>query len=99
MMIIGSSLSIAAFTSLKLFPILMEKFELYGCLIIYGSCCIVGAVFVLLFLQETNGLSIDEVAPFRKVNNKLLTHDEGQRPLMSVKQHIFSYHTFRDRIV
>lgn len=75
----------------------MEKYELYGCLTIYGSCCIVGAIFVLFFLPETNGLSLDEVAPTTNVNNKLLTHDEGQRPLVSATEHIFSYHTFRDR--
>ncbi|XP_031623730.1 facilitated trehalose transporter Tret1-like isoform X2 [Contarinia nasturtii] len=59
MSIIAFSSSIAAFISVKFFPILLDMLSLYGCLIIYGIGSIVGAFFVHFFLEDTNGKSLD----------------------------------------
>lgn len=49
------------FLCLKFYPIFLEQINLHGCLLIYGVGCIVGFVFVLWFLKETSGQSLDEV--------------------------------------
>lgn len=94
MVIVSISLGISAFTSLKMFPILMEALELYGCMMIYGSGCIAGAIFVLFVLKETSGQSLDDVESDEKTDDILLTNSESQRPLNPSNQNAFRYHTF-----
>lgn len=45
----------------KLFPILLEKIELSGCMAIFLIGSIVGTLFVLFALEETKGKSLDTV--------------------------------------
>lgn len=41
------------------FPILMEIIELYGCMVILGVTCFLGMVFVIMFMEETKGKTLD----------------------------------------
>lgn len=61
MAIICSLLSVVAFVSVKMYPILLESVDLHGCLSIYGAGCILGFIFVLFVLDETTGKSLDQV--------------------------------------
>lgn len=72
----------------------MEALELYGCMMIYGSGCIAGAIFVLFVLKETSGQSLDDVESDEKTDDILLTNSESQRPLNPSNQNAFRYHTF-----
>lgn len=58
--IISIVLSIAAFVSLKLFPILLDTQDVHGCLSLYGCGCVIGAIFVLFAMKETNGKPLDD---------------------------------------
>lgn len=44
-----------------MYPILIEAIDLYGCLLVFATLCLVGFVFVLIVLQETTGNSLDDV--------------------------------------
>lgn len=46
------------FTSVS-FPILMETIELYGCMVILGVSCALGMTFVIIFMEETKGKTLD----------------------------------------
>lgn len=60
-MIICIWLHIITFTCTKLFPILLEIVDLYGCMIIFGTGSTLGAIFVVFVLEETAGKSLDDV--------------------------------------
>lgn len=49
----------SAFLFIKLFPILLEIIDLYGCMVIYTIGSVAGAIFVLFALEETKGRSLD----------------------------------------
>lgn len=51
----------AAFLFIKLFPILLEIIDLYGCMIIYMIGSVAGALFVIFALEETKGKSLDSL--------------------------------------
>ncbi|XP_055295134.1 facilitated trehalose transporter Tret1-like [Sitodiplosis mosellana] len=68
MAIISFSISVVAFASVKFFPILVEELNLYGCLMIYGIGSLVGFVFILLFLDDTSGKSLDNVGAKEKTD-------------------------------
>lgn len=61
MAIISVSLGFATFISLKLYPTLLDLFDLHGCLTVYGIGCIIGFLFVLFVLKETKGRSLDDI--------------------------------------
>lgn len=50
-----------AFVSTKMYPLLLESLDLHGCLMIYGTGCVIGFVFVLVILEETSGKSLDNI--------------------------------------
>lgn len=87
MIIVSSSVSIFSFTSLKLLPILMEAIDLYGCMMIYGTGCIIGAFFVLFVLEETSGQSLMDSTPFADDRSPLIFVPE-------IKSNIKHYQTF-----
>lgn len=60
-------ISIAAFVMVKLFPILLEIVDLHGCMIILGIGCFVGFFFVLIFMEETSGQSLDDIGVDEKM--------------------------------
>lgn len=62
--------NLTLFVFLKLFPILLEIIDLYGCLAIHGSLCIVATVFVALVLKETTGQNLDNVGQDVKAKAK-----------------------------
>lgn len=60
----------SGFIVAKTFPILLNVVDLYGCMLIYGCGCIVGAIFVLIFTEETSGQRIDDVDEYIKADPK-----------------------------
>lgn len=52
--------NVACFTTLKLFPILLEMIGIHGCMLIYGISCVLGALYVFVGMKETKGRSLDE---------------------------------------
>lgn len=60
MSIVAFTNSGASFLSVKMFPILLEKLDLHGCMMIYGFGCVGATIFVLFFLKETSGQSLDD---------------------------------------
>lgn len=69
-MIAGLFNAATGFIVAKTFPILLNVFDLYGCLLIYGCGSIVGAIFVLVATQETSGQRIDDVDNYIKTEHK-----------------------------
>lgn len=37
----------------------MEIIELYGCMVILGVSCFLGVVFIIIFMEETKGKTLD----------------------------------------
>lgn len=66
MAIIGVSVSIIAFFSVKLYPLLLDMVDLHGCMIIFGVGSIIGALFVIFVVDETNGKCLDDVGADEK---------------------------------
>lgn len=53
--------NLTLFVFVKLFPILMEVIDLYGCMLIYGSLCVMAVIFVAIVLKDTTGQNLDDV--------------------------------------
>lgn len=53
--------NLAGFTAVKAFPILLVWLDLCGCMLIFGSGCLLGAIFVIFVMQETSNQSLDDV--------------------------------------
>lgn len=69
MTIISFSVSVSAFVSVKMFPIMLDTLDINGTMYIYGICCFAGAIFVLVVLKETSGKSLDDI-PVEKQTKK-----------------------------
>lgn len=52
---------LTSFAILKLFPIFLSTIALHGCATIFAVSCLFGAVFVVLFVRETNGMAMDDI--------------------------------------
>lgn len=39
---------------------MLDTQDVHGCLMLYGSGCVIGAIFVLFAMKETNGKSLDD---------------------------------------
>lgn len=52
-----------------MYPILLEHIDLHGTFTMYGICCIIGFIFVLLVLKETRGKSLDDLNIDEKAKN------------------------------
>lgn len=76
MAIICFSLSLDAFVSVKVYPILLELVDLHGCFIIYGVGCIIGSIFVIFVMRETSGQSLDDVGVNEKPISKCASHGD-----------------------
>lgn len=59
MAIIGVTVSMSGFLSVKLYPPLLEIVDLHGCMLIFGVGSVLGAIFVLFFVDDTTGKSLD----------------------------------------
>lgn len=66
MAIVSGSFSIVNFSCIKIYPILLESVDLHGCLSIFAAGCIIGFLFVLFIVEETNGQSLDDVGVTEK---------------------------------
>lgn len=53
------SMNIFAFVILRTFPIFLEIIQLYGCMVILGGCCALGIFFVIFYMDETKGKTLD----------------------------------------
>ncbi|XP_055299426.1 uncharacterized protein LOC129567002 [Sitodiplosis mosellana] len=53
------ALNITSFTCTKLFPLLLDKVDVYGCMLIFAINCIVGSFFIYFVLDETRGKPMD----------------------------------------
>lgn len=53
------AMNIMSFITSGSFPILMETIELYGCMVILGVSCALGMLFVIIYMQETKGKTLD----------------------------------------
>lgn len=52
-------MNIVSFLTSISFPILMEIIELYGCMLILGVSCALGMIFVIGYMEETKGKTLD----------------------------------------
>lgn len=53
------ALNCTSFACAKLFPILIEKIGMHGCMIIFAVNCIIGSFFMFFILNETRGKAMD----------------------------------------
>lgn len=61
MAIIIVTVSIVAFTTIKLFPPFLEIIDLHGCMMIFAIGSLLGAIYVFLVVDETSGKCLDDV--------------------------------------
>lgn len=73
----------------------MELLNLYGCMMIFGMGCTVGAVFILCVLNETSGLPLDEL-DLNDESDTDASSNLDQRPLVSIEHQIVCYRTFNN---
>lgn len=67
---------LTSFAILKLFPIFLSTIALHGCATIFAVSCLFGAVFVIFFLQETNGMAMDDINDGTR-KQQIHTNDDG----------------------
>lgn len=53
-------LSLLVFVTLKLFPLILDEYGLSYLLIGCGGACVIGAIYLGIFLKETKGKSLDK---------------------------------------
>lgn len=56
------TLNIVAFLYLKFLPQVMQIIGLYAALYTFAAFCILGGIFLLIFLPETKGKSLAEIS-------------------------------------
>lgn len=63
-----SSVSVFAFIMLKIFPSMLVKLDLYGCMFLFSFVNVLGIFFTKFVVPETNGQNLDvmEVPENRK---------------------------------
>lgn len=73
----------------------MEMLDLYGCMMIFGIGCTVGAIFVLCALEETSGRPLDDIyLNDDEIDDNASDNNLDQRPLISIQRQRISYQTF-----
>lgn len=55
------AINMCSFCTIKFFPILTEIIGLYGCMFVFAGSCFVGLFFIIFFVKETKGESLDRV--------------------------------------
>lgn len=68
------AINIFAFITVKTFPILSQVIGLVNCLTIFCICCAAGALYIILFVDETNGKELNVT----KNNNVKSDNDDTQ---------------------
>lgn len=48
-----------ALTLAKIFPMLMESLELYGCVWLFAGVCVMGLIFTTFVFYETKGIILN----------------------------------------
>lgn len=69
--IIVAWINLATFACTKLFPILLDIVDFYGCMLIFAIGSTLGVLFVMFCMEETNGKSLndtDEVTNVQRVS-------------------------------
>lgn len=56
-----SILWVFAFLMLKYLPIMTKILQMHGCMFIFATCSFAGAIFVMLFVPETKGKSLEQI--------------------------------------
>ncbi|XP_055317544.1 facilitated trehalose transporter Tret1-like [Sitodiplosis mosellana] len=56
------------FVLVKVFPSLLAMIGLYACIYIFSICCFVTVVYLLIFVPETKGKSLEEILIILKAN-------------------------------
>lgn len=49
------------FVLFKLFPALLLIIDLYGCVYLFALCCFATVIYILMFVPETKGKSLEEI--------------------------------------
>lgn len=56
-----AALYVYTFIMLKSFPLVALAIELHGCMFLFASTSLMGAMFVLIYVPETKGKSFEEI--------------------------------------
>lgn len=91
MVIISLFISISVFVCLKSVPILIEIYDLYGCMLLFGIGCTIGSIFILFVLDETSGIDIGSNV---QIDNNNASINLDRRPLIPIQYQRRNYHTF-----
>lgn len=59
------ALTSASFLTTRYFPIMSEAIGMYGCLFFMASMCLLGILFVIFVMEETNGRNLDSIGTCR----------------------------------
>lgn len=66
MTIVVFEANLMLFGILKMFPLLLNTIDVHGCMIMFTILSILGIIFVVTVLKETNGKSLDDVESDKK---------------------------------
>lgn len=54
-----TSVSVFTFISMKLFPLLANTIQIYGCMAIFAAFALFGLFFTIFVIKETKGKNLD----------------------------------------
>ncbi|XP_030747076.1 facilitated trehalose transporter Tret1-2 homolog [Sitophilus oryzae] len=60
----GAGCNFLFFITVKLYPTMMESMNAYGVFFFYGGMAVVGTIFVIIFLPETRGKTLEEIQEY-----------------------------------
>ncbi|XP_030747034.1 facilitated trehalose transporter Tret1-2 homolog [Sitophilus oryzae] len=60
----GAGCNFLFFITVKLYPTMMESTNAYGVFFFYGGMAVVGTIFVIIFLPETRGKTLEEIQEY-----------------------------------
>lgn len=66
MTIVVFEANLMLFGILKMFPLLLNTIDVHGCMIMFAILSMLGIIFVVTVLKETNGKSLDDVESDKK---------------------------------
>lgn len=68
---VGSlAMNVFSFFILASYPSLLESVDLHGCMLMYAATCVFGTAFVVVYVDETKGVALDQPNKETSDNNE-----------------------------
>lgn len=78
------ALNIFTFLSVKLYAPLTEIIKLEGCMLFFGIGCAIGVIYVIMYVEETNGKELNVVKNMDESKTVSIKNNNNNQPMSEV---------------